>query len=300
LVLFSLALLLISTLVKGNVFTPKTKIISNQNIASNTMIQQSNTSSALPGIIPPGPVFPEMASKPNFGGTTFFTSYYQYDTKDKSLKKLSLDKITGGVNVSDYFHRNDETIFVLDDGTIVSILGDDIQRYKTSPSIQKIRISGNQYVGFSNGKLYLSSDLKNWTENQGTPKDIVDFDVPVGQTNILYIRTPKENIIYDVKANKVLSTESPDPKRFGSNLNSYVKYTQDGIVHNRGSQQNSYQGYLIGDVDNKDNLYIFPVKLDESSMIREMYTADDNVILKIDTFKTPSDKINVANQVITK
>lgn len=261
----------------------------------------SSTTSGLPGIIPPGPTFDQTASQiPNFGSSTFFTSYYQFDPRNRTLKKLSLDKITDGTPITDYYHRNDESIFVLLDGTIVSILGDDIERIKSSPPMQKIRVAGNQYVGFSNGKLYVSSDLKNWKEYPFSPTNVIDFDVPVGQNNIIYIRTQKENILWDALNNKVISTEAPEPKRFGSTVNSYVKYLQDGIVHTRGSEQQTYKGYIIGDVDNNDRLYIFPVKLNDDYTVKDIFTADNNVILKIDSFIKPSDSINVSSEVITK
>jgi len=260
----------------------------------------SSMTTRLPGIIPPGPTFDKKTQPPNFGGSTFFTSYYQFDPMNRTLKKLSTDKITPGTPISDYFHRNDESIFTLTDGTIVSILGDNVETIKSSPPITKVRILGNQYIGFSNGKLYLSSDLKNWKEYPMSPSDVVDFDVPVNQNNILYIRTPKENIIYDDKTMKIISKEAPEPKRFGSNLNSYVKYTPDSIIHYRNNQQTSYQGYVIGDVDNQDRLYIFPVKLNDDYTVNEIFTADNNVILKVDSFNKPADQINVSNDVITR
>jgi hypothetical protein len=285
---------------KNNTLQPVQTIL-NSAIQSSTGPSIPSSSTMLPGIIPPGPTFTtSMTQMPNFGGSTLFTSYYQLNPSDRSLKRLSLDNITGGVNISDYFHRNDESIFVLDDGTIISILGDDIQKYKSSPAIRKIRVSGNKFIGFSNGKLYTSSDLKNWTEYSNLPRDIIDFDVPVNQNNIIYIRTPKENILFDSKTNQTISTENPDPKRFGSVLTSFVKYNPDGITHNRGGEQMTYKGYLIGDVDNQDRLYIFPVKLNDNYTIKEIYTADSNVILKVDSFVKPSDSISVTNDVITR
>lgn len=309
-ILFSLAFVIILSTVKPESFVKDTKKDTPQPVQTilNSAIQTSTTqpsstvsSNMPPGIIPPGPTFTTPTTQtPNFGGSTFFTSYYQFNPNDRSLKKLSLDNITGGTNISDYFHRNDESIFVLDDGTIISILGDDIQKYKSSPSMRKIRVSGNRYIGISNGKLYTSSDLKNWAEYSNLPRDIIDFDVPVNQNNIIYIRTPNENILFDSKTNQTISTESPDPKRFGSVLTSFVKYNPDGITHNRGADQMTYKGYIIGDVDNQDRLYIFPVKLNDNYTIKEIYTADSNVILKIDSFVKPADTISVTNDVITR
>ena len=278
-----------------------------QNVISSK-VQQTISGSTVsgnrpvpPGIIPPGPVFNTQPNQtPNFGGTTFLTSYYQYEPQSRTLKKLSLDNITGGQPVSDYFHKNDESIFVMTDGTIVSILGDKIEKIKSSPQIEKIRVLGNQYIGLSNGKLYLSSDLKNWKDYSPISGVIVDFDVPVAQNQILYVRTQKENILFDSQNNQVIQTESPEPKRFGSNVNSFVKYTQEGIVHNRGNEKMSYNGYVIGDVDNKDRLYIFPVRLNDNYTVKEIYTADNNVIVKVESFVTPSDTLNVDSNVITK
>lgn len=307
--IFALAFVLIFTLVTPEVFITKKSTMRPTTYASESINlsrpqsmggQSMANRGTLPGIIPPGPTFDNNTSSTNFGGSTFFTTYYQFDPNERSLKKLSIDNITDGTPISDYFHRNDESIFVLTDGTIVSILGDDVQKIRSSPPIQKIRILGNQYIGFSNGKLYLSSDLKNWTQDTSKPSNIVDFDVPVNQNNILYFRTPKESVLYDTKTNQVLSTEGPEPKRFGSSVNSYVKYTQDSIIHNRNNQQNSYSGYIIGDVDNKDRLYIFPVKLNDDYTVKEIYTADNNVILKVDSFTKPQDRIDVSSEVVTR
>jgi hypothetical protein len=303
---FAIAFVLIFTLVTPDVFIKKSSSSSNRiptnfsEIAAPLMPNMNNKAQGLPGIIPPGPTFDTKKPPPNFGGTTFYQSYYQFDPATRTLNKLSTDKITTGTPISDYFHRNDESIFTLTDGTIVSILGDNIETIKSNPPITKIRILGNQYIGLSNGKLYLSSDLKNWKEHPMSPSDVVDFDVPVNQNNILYIRTTKENIFYDEKNMKIISKEAPEPKRFGSTLNSYVKYTPDAIVHYRNNQQTSYQGYLIGDVDNQDRLYIFPVKLNDDYTVNEIFTADNNVILKVDSFNKPVDQINVSNDVITK
>lgn len=303
-VVFALAFVLIFTLVTPDVFIQKKTTTRTPTTYASQMtnLQQTKTNGrgSLPGIIPPGPTFDTRPQAPNFGGSTFFTSYYQFDPTNRTLKKLSIDNITDGTPISDYFHRNDESIFTLTDGTIVSILGDDVQKIRSSPPIQKIRILGNQYIGFSNGKLYLSSDLKNWREDTSKPSNIIDFDVPVNQNHILYIRTPKENILYDSKTNQVISTESPEPKRFGSSVNSYVKYTPDAIIHNRDNQQTSYKGYIIGDVDNRDRLYIFPVKLNDDYTVKEIFTADNNVILKVDSFIQPQDQINVSNEVVTR
>ena len=254
-----------------------------------------------PGPIPEPPTFPPTTQPPNYGGRTQFTSYYQYNPRDRTLNKLSLERITGGKNIIDYFHRNDESIFVLDDGTVVSILGDDIQTYRTSPPIQKIRVLGNQYVGLSNGKLYLSSDLRNWTEDRTKPSNIIEFDVPAAQTNILYIRSVDGNFLYDINTNQIVSRETPgEPKRYGSVLDSYVKYVSDGIVHNRGTQETKYTGFIIGDVDNKDTLYIFPVKISDEYSINEIYTADDNVILKVFSFENPPDRIPIPNETVIR
>lgn len=303
-VVFALAFVLIFTLVTPDVFIQKkstTKTPTTYASQTNNLAQtQTSGRATLPGIIPLGPTFDTRPQTPNFGGSTFFTSYYQFDPTNRTLKKLSIDNITDGTPISDYFHRNDESIFTLTDGTIVSILGDDIQKIRSSPPIQKIRILGNQYIGFSNGKLYLSSDLKNWREDTSKPSNIIDFDVPVNQNHILYIRTPKENILYDSKTNQVISTEAPEPKRFGSSVNSYVKYTPDAIIHTRDNQQTSYKGYIIGDVDNRDRLYIFPVKLNDDYTVKEIFTADNNVILKVDSFIQPRDQINVSNEVVTR
>jgi hypothetical protein len=307
-VVFSIIMILIVSLVKPDTFfTSKSygsiQVPTIQNVQPVPPLQQSvgSTKPPLPGIIPPGPVFDQTKSQiPNFGSSTFFTSYYQFNPRDRTLKKLDIDKITDGTPIIDYYHKNDESIFVLLDGTIVSILGENIDKIKSTPPIQKIRVSGNQYVGFSNGKLYVSSDLKNWKEYPFSPMNVIDFDVPVSQNDIIYIRTQKENILWDTKNNKVISSESPDPKRFGSNLNSYVKYLQDGIIHVRGNEQQQYNGYIIGDVDNNDRLYIFPVKINDQYTIKDIFTADNNVILKIDSFVKPSDTINVSNDMITK
>jgi hypothetical protein len=303
-IIFAIAFVLIFTLVTPDVFigkkTTKTPISYASQIPNLSQTQNNIVGrGSLPGIIPPGPTFDTKLQPPNFGGSTFFTTYYQFDPNDRTLKRLAIDNITDGTPISDYFHRNDESIFVLTDGTIVSIIGDEIQKIRSSPPIQKIRILDNQYIGFSNGKLYLSSDLKNWREDKSKPSNIIDFDVPVNQNNVLYIRTPKENILYDSKTNQVISTEGPEPKRFGSSLDSYVKYTQDAIIHNRGNKQTSYNGYIIGDVDNRDRLYIFPVKLNDDYTVKEIFTADNNVILKVDSFIQPQDRINVSNQVFT-
>jgi hypothetical protein len=310
--IFAVAFVLIFTLVTPDVFinkTTKTPIVYTNPTLNLSRLQQSQTQTlqsqttgrgSLPGIIPPGPTFDTRPQAPNFGGSTFFTSYYQFDPNDRTLKKLAIDKITDGTPISDYFHRNDESIFTLTDGTIVSILGDNIEKIRSSPPIQKIRILGNQYIGFSNGKLYLSSDLKNWREDTTKPSNIIDFDVPVNQNYILYIRTPKENILYDTKSNQVITTEPAEPKRFGSSVNSYVKYTPDAIIHNRDNQQTSYKGYIIGDVDNRDRLYIFPVKLNDDYTVKDIFTADNNVILKVDSFIQPQDQINVSNDVISR
>ena len=311
-VIFGLILILITTLVKpstfikssSNALPQRQSMIPSQPMIPGQMSNNQTMSNAdLKALIPPGPIFNQNQSSskaPNFGGSTFITSYYQYDPNDKTLNKIYLDKITEGQILSDYFHRNDETIFTLDDGHIISVFGNDVQRIMSSPPIKKVRVLNGKYIGLSDGKLYTSSDLKTWTQDTTKPQDIVDFDVPATQTSILYLRTPNENKIIDTKTNNVLVTEKPEPKRFGSNINSYVKYTEDGVMYVNGNQQMFYKGYNIGDVDNTDRLYVVPAKLKDGYRVIDAFTADNNAIFKVESFGRSPDKINVGNEFIYK
>jgi hypothetical protein len=229
-------------------------------------------------------------------------SYYQYDPSTKTLKRLSLENVTQGKELVDYFHKNDESLFVLDDGTIVSIVGDNITRYP-STGIQKIRITNNRYVGLSNGKLYVSKDLTNWQHDTSKPSNVIDFDIPTKQNNILHLQTPTENLLLDVNTNGILSREPATQKKYGTTTQSFVKFSNGGAFHN---DQTYYKDVDLANIDDYDNLYIVPNKntrtpssaRQDNYQIQDILTSDNQSIAKIRSNNILPDKIYVGEDII--
>jgi hypothetical protein len=249
---------------------------------------QTPSPSPEPQPIQPSPIMPSP-----FTSVSQMPKYFQYDPTSKNLKRLSFDKITDGKEIVDYFHKNDESLFVLSDGTIVSIFGQRIDRYPTNPPMQKVRVSKGNYVGLSNGNIYFSKDLKNWTKDTSY-SNIINFDVPSNQTNILYLQTPNENILFDL--NTMNSTKEPSSKKaYGSTQNSFLRFTNDGIFIN---DQMLYRDSRLGNVDSTDKFYIVPDKIQSKYKIRDIFATDNKAILKLEGDTSVPDQYFIGDELI--
>lgn len=219
-------------------------------------------------------------------------TYYSYSPNSKTLTKLNLSKTIGNGQLADYFHKNDESLFVLKDGTIVSILGNSTRKFNTLPNAQKIRIVNNQYVALANGKLYTSKNLKDWTLDGSKPIDIVDIDVPAQQSNYLHIQTPKENLVVDVLQNKVVSSSKPETKKYGSSVNHFVRLADSGVyLHDKYFQK----GYDFADIDHYNQIYLVPKNV-SGYEVNDLHSSDKLAIVGLKTNNGPN-KINVADQI---
>lgn len=225
------------------------------------------------------------------------TSYYAFNPNTNSLDLINLDTVTLGKQILDTYHRNDESIFVLDDG-IVTILGDEISRYPGSIPIKKIRISKNEYIALANGKIYKSKDLANWTQDTTKPSNILDMDVPFNQDNLLFIQTPTENLIFDNQTNQVLLKEPSETRKYGSNTNNFLRKTNDGIYVVRDGMQSLYKGYPFGDVSNQNRFLVVPSQLKDGYKVIDSMNLDDKLLVKVET-KTnkPESKIMVQDLI---
>ena len=221
--------------------------------------------------------------------------YYQFLPKEKIMKKLNLENLTEGKQIVDYFHRNDESIFLLSDGTAISIIGDQVSKEKTVPPIQKIRVLGNQYIGLSGGKLFVSKNLKDWTLDSTKPNNVIDFDVPTGQNNFLFVQTPSDNLILDVKKNnQIVTRDKSETTKFGSSVDKFVRIDNQGVWING---KNLVKNYKIADIDQKDHVYIVPSQTSEFT-VKNIMTADDYAILELDGKNVLADRIFVGDQII--
>jgi hypothetical protein len=221
--------------------------------------------------------------------------YYQFLPKEKIMKKLNLDNLTAGKKIIDYFHRNDESIFVLSDGTVISIIGDKITTEKSVPPIEKIRVLGKNYIGLSNGKLFISRDLKDWTLDSTKPSNVIDFDVPTKQSNYLFVQTPTDNLILDTtKNNRIVSREKSDTLKFGSTLDKYVKIDNQGVWING---KTLLKNYKIADIDQNDHVYAVPSETREFTATNIM-TADDYALMELQSDPNLSERIFVGDQII--
>lgn len=231
-------------------------------------------------------------------GNTFFSgpvspiTYYSYNPDKQTLTRLNLGKTLDNKPLSDYFHKNDETIFVANDGTIVSILGNMTRKFQTLPGTKKIRILNNQYVALANGRIYTSKDLQSWKLDSSKPNNILDIDVPADQSNLLHIQTPKENLIIDANQNKVLSTSKSETKKYGSNYKQFVRFADNGIhIHDK----NFEKGYLHADIDHYNRVYLVPKSVSGYS-VKDLYTSDQLALIGLQTKNGP-DIIQVGEQI---
>ena len=221
-------------------------------------------------------------------------AYYSFDSDKQKLTKLNLSKTIGNKQIKDYFHKNDESIFVLSDGSLVSIIGNSTRNIKSLPNVQKIRILNNQYVALSNGKIYSSNDLQKWTLDQSKPTSVLDIDVPSKQTNILHIRTPKQNIVYDTRQNKVISTAASEPIKLGSDISKVIKQGTNNV----NIKDQLYNGYKFSDIDDKNTVYLVPEKI-MGYNINNVLTADNQAIIGIVETGNLPDTIFTNNQLQT-
>lgn len=228
--------------------------------------------------------------------TQMFTStpftYYAYNPSNKTLNKLNLSRTIGNAQLSDYFHKNDESLFVMKDGTIVSIIGNTTRKFNTLPNVKKIRISNNQYIALADGKIYTSNNLRNWVLDASKPTNILDIDVPSQQTNLLHVTTPTENLFIDAQQNKVLSRSGPEKKKFGSNVNKFVRFADSGVyLHDQYFQK----GYAFADIDHYNRVYLVPDNI-SGYKVNNLHSSDQLAIIELNTTNGP-DKINVSDQI---
>lgn len=235
----------------------------------------------------------------NLISTTYTTlpstgvTYYTYNPNQKTLTKLNLQQTIQNKQISDYFHKNDESLFVLKDGTIVSILGKTTRNFKTLPNVQKIRILNNQYIGLANGKLYSSKDLKTWSLDNSKPNNIVDIDVPAKQSYILHMSTPQQNLTIDTRKNKVLSQSKSETKKFGSDLNNFVRFADSGVyLHDKYFEK----GYAYADIDHMNQVYMVP-KIVSGYNVNDLHTSDQLAIVGLNVMNGP-EKIDVGDQIL--
>jgi len=223
--------------------------------------------------------------------STPFT-YYTYNPSNKTLNKINLSRTIGSSQLADYFHKNDESLFVTMDGNIVSIIGNTTRKFNTLPNVKKIRISNNQYVALANGKIYTSNNLRNWILDATKPNNVLDIDVPAQQTNLLHITTPMENIFIDAQQNKVLSRSGPEKKKFGSNVNKFVRFADSGVyLHDQYFQK----GYPFADIDHYNRVYLVPDNI-SGYKVNNLHTSDQLAIIELNTSNGP-EQINVSDQI---
>jgi hypothetical protein len=221
--------------------------------------------------------------------------YYQFLPQEKIMKKLKLENLTEGRKIIDYFHKNDESLFVLEDGTIISIIGDNISTEKTVPPIQKIRVLGNNYIGLSGGKLFISKNLKDWSLDSTKPTNVIDFDVPVSQPNYLFVQTPSDNLVLDTtKNNRMISRNKSETVKYGSNIDKFVRIDNQGVWING---KTLLKDYKIADIDQKDHVYIAPTQ-NKDYTISNIMTADDYAIMELKSDPKLPDRIFVGDQII--
>lgn len=224
--------------------------------------------------------------------TSKTTTYYSYDPKKRTLSKLNLSETVFNKPLSDYFHKNDESLFVLKDGSIVSIIGNMTRKINSLPKTQKIRIVNGKYVALADGKIYYSTNLKNWTLDATKPKDVIDIDVPSQQTNLIHIQTPAENLIVDDSQNKILSSSKSETKKYGSHVKNFVRFSDSGVYLNDKLFQ---QGYQFAGIDHNNQIYLVPKNISGFD-VSELHTSDNNAIVGLNTPNGPS-KINIGDQI---
>ena len=227
-------------------------------------------------LAPPSPPMSMASEKPPT------TSYYAYNPSTQTLEWIDLDKVTLGKQILDTFHRNDESIFVLDDG-IITILGDEINRYTQGLPIKKVRVLKNEYVGLANGKIYKSKDLANWVVDSSKPTNILDMDVPFNQDQILFIQTPNENLWIDANTNQVVNKESSEVRKYGSDLNNFLRKTNDGVYIVKDGMQSLFRGYGFGDVSNQNRFLVVPNQIKEGYKVIDSMNLDDKLLVKVET-----------------
>jgi hypothetical protein len=220
------------------------------------------------------------------------TTYYSYNPKSKTLTKINLQKTIGNSGLSDYFHRNDESIFVSKDGTVTSILGSISRQYKSLPNVKKIRILNNQYVGLADGKIYTSKDLQNWTLDRTKPANILDIDVPANQIHMLHMRTPTQNLTLDTTQNKIISSSKSENKKYGSDLNNFIRFGDSGVhIHDKYFQP----GYKFAEIDHYNRVYFVPESINGYN-VKDVYTSDQLALVGLNIVNGP-DTINVGDKI---
>ncbi len=246
---------------------------------------------ALPPVSNPSTIVPPMQMPPTLSSSEKAptTSYYGYNPSNQTLEWIDLDKVTLGKQILDTFHRNDESIFVLDDG-IITILGDEINRYTQGLPIKKVRVLKNEYVGLANGKIYKSKDLANWTLDSSKPTNVLDMDVPFNQDNILFIQTPNENLWIDVNTNQLINKENSETRKYGSDLNNYLRKTNDGVYIVKDGMQSLFRGYGFGDVSNQNRFLVVPNQIKEGYKVIDSMNLDDKLLVKVETLTDKPDR----------
>jgi hypothetical protein len=220
--------------------------------------------------------------------------YYIVNPETRSLSKINLQKTIGNQKLIDYFHKNDETIFVLADGTIVSIIGSNVNKFSSLPNVKKIRILNNQYVGLANGKIYLSKDLKTWTLDNSRPNgSIVDIDVPSNQNNILFVQTPNDSILYNVSNQNAILSRGPSEKRkYGSTVDYFIKLDNNGITSNLLDSKKTFKGYTLGEIDHEDHIYIVPDRVGNMK-VQDLFSSDNQAIVSLMGDETAPERIKL-------
>jgi hypothetical protein len=264
--------------------------------APNTTLTSPVTPSPPVSSPSPSPPVPSQQSTPS-SDIAPTTSYYAYNPNTNTLELLNLDNVTYGKQILDTYHKNDESIFVLDDG-IITILGNEINRYTQALPIKKVRVLNNEYIGLANGKLYKSKDLANWTVDTTKPNNIIDMDVPFQQENILFIQTPTENLLIDSNNNQIISKEASETRKYGSYVNTLIRKTNDGIYSVKDGMQSLYRGYQFGDISNQNRILLVPNQLKEGYKVIDTMNLDDKLLVKIETqTNKPDPKIQVKDLV---
>ena len=220
--------------------------------------------------------------------------YYIVNPQTKTLTKINLQKTIGDQRLIDYFHKNDESIFVLQDGTIVSIIGSNVNKYNSLPNVKKVRILNNQYVGLANGKVYLSKDLRTWNLDNSRPNaSIVDIDVPANQNNILFVQTPNDSILYNVSNRNAILSRGPSEKRkYGSTVDYFIKLDSNGITSNLLDTKKNFKGYSLGEIDHEDHIYLFPDRIGNMK-VQDLFSSDNQAIVSLMGDETAPDRIKL-------
>jgi hypothetical protein len=111
----------------------------------------------------------------------------------------------------------------------------------------------------------------------------LDMDVPFNQDQILFIQTPNENLWIDANTNQVVNKESSEVRKYGSDLNNFLRKTNDGVYIVKDGMQSLFRGYGFGDVSNQNRFLVVPNQIKEGYKVIDSMNLDDKLLVKVET-----------------